>query len=331
MIEKLPASMVKSLRVCSVFWMYVCFWDSSFNMSTCSQQKNNNGATCAAADVSAPPARLVTVGIVKVGKPLMVDSEKDGSTAKLTPSVTKEVVGVSVSMITGVVVLCKPDLVVRLRGKPEEVEPVLVMEAKGEVTAVVVLCKPDLVVRLRGKPEEVEPVLVMEAKGEVTGVVVLCKPDLVVRLRGKPEEVEPVLVMEAKGEVTDVVVLCKPDLVVRLRGKPEEVEPVLVMEAKGEVTGVVVLRKPRGVPDVVLRLEGKPEEVEPVLVMEGKVEMEVDLDLGVADKIVGVDPGGFDELVDNPPEADPDGDLEVEPGGLKSDGETTVGLRTDVG
>jgi hypothetical protein len=127
-----------------MFWMYVCFWDSSFNMSTCSQQKNNNGATCAAADVSAAPARLVTVGTVKVGKPLMVDSEKDGRTAKLTPSVTKEVVGVSVSMITGVVVLCKPepgvpDLVVRLRGEPEEVEPVLVMEAKGEITGVVVL------------------------------------------------------------------------------------------------------------------------------------------------------------------------------------------------
>jgi hypothetical protein len=113
-------------------------------MSTSSQQKNNNGATCAAADVSAAPARLVTVGTVKVGKPLMVDSEKDGRTAKLTPSVTKEVVGVSVSMITGVVVLCKPepgvpDLVVRLRGEPEEVEPVLVMEAKGEITGVVVL------------------------------------------------------------------------------------------------------------------------------------------------------------------------------------------------
>jgi hypothetical protein len=110
--------MVKSLRVCSVFWMYVCFWELSFNMSTCSQQKNNNGTTCAAADVSAAPARLVTVGTVKVGKPLMIDSEKDGSTTKLTPSVTKEVVGVSVSMITGVVVLCKPggvpDLVVRL-------------------------------------------------------------------------------------------------------------------------------------------------------------------------------------------------------------------------
>jgi hypothetical protein len=106
------------------------------------------------------------------------------------------------------------------------------------------------------------------------------------------------------------------------------------MEAKVEVTGVVVLCKPGGVPDVVLRLGGKPEEAKPVLVVEGKVEVGVDSDLGMPDEIVDVDPGGFDELVGNPLEADPDGDMvveEVEPGGLKSDGETTVGLWPDVG
>lgn len=68
--------------------------------------------------------------------------------------------------------------------------------------------------------------------------------------------------------------------------------------------------------------------------MEGKVEVEVDLDLGVPDEIVDVDPGGVDELVCNPLEADLDGDLvvgEVEPGERKSDGETTVGLWPEVG
>lgn len=107
------------------------------------------------------------------------------------------------------------------------------------------------------------------------------------------------------------------------------IEPVFVMEAKVEVTGIVVLCKPGGVPDVVLRLGGKPEEVEPVLVVEGKVEVEVDLDPGVPDEIVDVDPGGFDELVGNPLEADTDGDMvveEVELGGRKSDGKTTVEL-----